>query len=100
MPLNQLGDSPVSYKNNHVRRADAAPPPRNEAPHSPGVTPNSARASASVLELGEDTRSGSRHARLRAVLPQPREARCHVGIPGDDRGFEIVRSLPREKGVF
>ena len=32
------------------------------------------------------------------MLPQPREARGHVGVPGDDRGFEIVPSCPDKKG--
>ena len=50
------------------------------------------------FELGEDTRSGSRHARLRPMLLQPGEARGHVRVSGDDRGFQIVRSLPRQKG--
>ena len=52
------------------------------------------------FELGENTRSGPRHARLRAVLLQPRKARCHVGISGDDCGFQVVRSLPRQKGRY
>ena len=52
------------------------------------------------LELGEDTRSGSRHARLRSVLPEPSKARCHVGISGEDHRLEIVRSLPRQKGRY
>src|ERR671914_97588 len=52
------------------------------------------------FELGEDTRSGSRHAPLRSVLPEPSKARCHVGISGGDHRLEIVRSLPRQKGRY
>src|SRR5688572_16315632 len=52
------------------------------------------------LELGEDARSGARHARLRAPLPEPCEPRGHLGIAGGDDGFEIVAPLPREKGRY
>src|SRR5688572_266624 len=32
------------------------------------------------------------------MLLQPGEARCNVGVAGDDRGLQVVRSLPRQKG--
>src|SRR5690242_1166033 len=51
-------------------------------------------------ELGEETRSGARHARLRAVFPQPRELRSYLGVPGAHDRFEIVPSLSREKGRY
>src|SRR5436853_7181074 len=33
-------------------------------------------------------------------MPEPRELRRHLGVALDDHGFEIVRSLPREKGRY
>jgi len=52
------------------------------------------------VELGEDARSGTRHARLRGPLPEPRKLRCHLGVSGGHDGFKIVLSAPREKGRY
>jgi len=51
-------------------------------------------------KFGEETCSGARHPRLRAPAPEPRKLRCHHRVASDDHGFEIVRSLPWEKGRY
>src|SRR6266852_4604105 len=78
----------------------ALKPLRHESAHSPRHLGLSGARVGFCLEFGEHARSGARHARLRALRPQPRKLRCHLGVAGDDERLEIVRSLPREKGRY
>src|SRR6266849_3653620 len=78
----------------------ALKPLRHESAHFPRHLGLSGARVGFCLEFGEHARSGARHARLRALRPQPRKLRCHLGVAGDDERLEIVRSLPREKGRY
>src|SRR6266511_5787087 len=78
----------------------ALKPLRHESAHSPRHLGLSGARVGFFLEFGEHARSGARHARLRALLSQPRKLRCHLGVAGGDERLEIVRSLPREKGRY
>src|SRR5258708_29433535 len=48
----------------------------------------------------EHARPGTRHARLRAAVLEPRELRCYRGIASGYDRFQIVRPLAREKGRY
>src|SRR5258708_21029257 len=51
-------------------------------------------------EFCEHARPGTRHARLRAAVLEPRELRCYRGIASGYDRFQIVRPLAREKGRY
>src|SRR3954462_7761998 len=99
--LNQLGDSPVVFNSIcPVMKRVTLESLRHESAHPPRHLGLNRERFGFVRKLGEDTRSGARHARLRAPLPEPREMRCHLGIARAHYSFKIVCALPREKGRY
>src|SRR4051812_24934811 len=108
--LNQLGDSPVVKNLTHGPRN---PGSRHPVMERMTVEPSRHESAHPVRQLGvdrdrfglrreliEETRSGARHTRLRASLSKPRELRAHLGVLGAHDPFEVVPSLPREKGRY
>src|SRR3954447_26970901 len=103
--LNQLGDSPVVWtlahrSGNPVMQRMTLEPPRHESAHPRRQLGVDRDRFGLRCELGEETRSGARHASLRASTTKPRELRAHLGVSGAHDRFEVVPSLPREKGRY
>src|SRR5258708_14234160 len=75
-------------------------PLRDEASHPPWQLALKGWRFGFGPEFCEHARPGTRHARLRAAVLEPRELRCYRGIASGYDRFQIVRPLAREKGRY
>src|SRR5258708_17879023 len=75
-------------------------PLRHEAAHPPWQLALKGERFGFGPEFCEHARPGTRHARLRAAVLEPRELRCYRGIASGYDRFQIGRPLPRENRLY
>src|SRR4029079_11711896 len=96
----QLSRTLLTGLRNPVMERMTVQSPRHESTHARRQLGVDRDCFGLRCELGEEARSGARHARLRAVFPQPRELRSYLGVAAGHDPLKVVRSEPREKGRY